>query len=1142
MIIKKMVTLLVILFLNILNPIISITLTDMKVYGGNFGFNYKFTIAGTTQQSIPSSENNIIKISFNNNIKTAKCFVDLTTASSVAIYICIYNQNIEAQNIFIIKDDENVIEINEEIEIKPFKLTINDIFAYHLEFIENNHWQFYLEGGIEKNQNEIILLDYMTYMDIKVNEDNQIAGCSIKYYTYNNVRLICKINSIEQNSNDEIKIPKIKSEINSLTFIPELEEDKPILKLNDDNKMINLEILGGYDYKNNNTYLGFKILTANKTIDFNDKKIFVVKISYFNEVKNVPCVKKDEFLYCESEKPIKLYDNIYLDIPYASGDNTENEITWTITKINSDFLYISPFLTVLYLDVYDFSYNNYYNYYEIQFKTNQTYKNNFFIVLDITINSDFTYIYCYYDESAELFKCKSKNVIEYKESDKLKFSNLPKYCESNLTTINSYLNLFHLNVLRFYDLFYDKEIFFRTYFFKIELEDDLGEENISIKFDVYIDYKGLDYAYCNINHKLLNCKIQTFHLFENIKLVNNKKGQVRFSKLGMFFEFSYVANFNRHAFSIGIKSEINLNFLQNFEFYIDYLYDNKTKIADCEISAYSSGSIHCFLLEEVDPDLIRLTNNKTKDSTITWTNRVPEDTLVFYLEAELSTINDNPYFHPNDEKWSFDVNLLNSRYDNPHVFMIDLIYNGENSTATCRYESEKKYVCIPDIEIQKNTDIFTISPEKNKGTVTLLNTMIISYARLELDLAYDLKISIGYGPPSTPYDNDADESYTVEFKIRLSESNINIGRMTEINLKCDDVINQYYSTFCTMNTSNVLICKFSGRSYTIGREFKNLRIIKDLNNKYVQWININIGDEICIHHSINITQLEFVYGHFINNIWKFYVSCGYNFYHKVNNNYSIDIYVNDNPTTALCFLEEYYLNCECTYETQRRSDIIKLRGDKNVNLGTVYFAQELTEEEKIIKPANLNINYDSIFSKLYYNGTFYFIIYFDSIDSYSYYDKLTEIEIVTFGKNDEEIITKVSCIANERYGDMICYPVIRFSKCDEIKVYVNDSGYSGNVKISPEITNRNIFIDTALGQNCTPYTHVYIPPTEALTTDYEITPEESEDTTIPTFQESLNDDLDDKSCFIYSLNKISLMLLIPKSIAKVARVPLTALG
>ena len=186
MIIKNMATLLVVLFLSFLNPIVSITLTDVKVFGGNFGFNYKFTIAGTTKKYIPSSENNIIKISFNNNIKTANCSVDLTRAQSVAIYICIYNQNIEAQNIFIIKDDENAIEINEEIEIKPFELTINDIFAYHLEFVDNNHWQFYLEGEIEKNQNEIILLDYMTYMDIKVNEENQIAGCSIKYYTYNN--------------------------------------------------------------------------------------------------------------------------------------------------------------------------------------------------------------------------------------------------------------------------------------------------------------------------------------------------------------------------------------------------------------------------------------------------------------------------------------------------------------------------------------------------------------------------------------------------------------------------------------------------------------------------------------------------------------------------------------------------------------------------------------------------------------------------------------------------------------------------------------------------------------------------------------------------------------------------------------------
>ena len=146
----------------------------------------------------------------------------------------------------------------------------------------------------------------------------------------------------------------------------------------------------------------------------------VPRIPILSPVRTVcPCFLR--FLYCESEKPIKLFDIFYLDIPYPSEDNTENEIIWTITEINSDSLFISPILTALYLDVYDFSYNNYYNYYVIQFKTNQTYIENFFIVLDITINSDITYIYCYYDQSAELFKCKSKNDIEYKESDKLNF-------------------------------------------------------------------------------------------------------------------------------------------------------------------------------------------------------------------------------------------------------------------------------------------------------------------------------------------------------------------------------------------------------------------------------------------------------------------------------------------------------------------------------------------------------------------------------------------------------------------------------------------------------------------------------------------------------------------------------------------------
>ena len=1105
-----MITLLVILFLSTLNQILTVTMTNMKVSGGNFGLVYKFTIIGTIKESIPKSENYTMKISYNENIEGANCSQDPRSVRGNFIYICIYSQNINAQNIYIIRDDENFIEISENIEIKPFELTINNIFAYHLEFIENNHWQFYLEGEIEQSQNQNIELDYMTYMDIKVNNAAQIAGCSIKYYTFDNIRLICKINSIEQNNNDVIIIPKTKSEINTLIFFPELEEDKSILKLNDDNKMINLEILGGYDYMNNYTYLGFKILTANKTIDsnLNDKKIFVVKIEHSSDIiKNIPCIKKDELLFCESENPSYISYGIDIDIPYPSEDSTENEIKWTITEINSNSLYVSPFLNDIYLDVYDFSYNHNYKYYD-----NRTYANNFFIVLDITINSDYTFIYCYYDpsdESNQLFKCKSKIIEDYNESNKVKLSNIQKYCYTKISIINPYLNVFYLNTLLFYDYHYENAIL--THFFKIELENDLDVENIQVKFHAFIDLNyGYDYAYCDINHKILNCKYITSYSFKNIRLGKNDKGQIRFNKIGIYAEFTHVANFRNysstHYFDIHFKSEISFEFFERFDFYLDYIYNNTQKLVRCKNKYYPLDFLECTFFEVINPDLIRLTNNKTKDSTITWINEVPEGKLEFFLDKELiNAYSDNLLYDIYDEKWKFDINTYYN-YSYGEKFILDLIYNGYNSTAICKYKSEKKFLCIPDIEIQRDTDIFTISSEKNKGTVIIANTRILSYAKLKLELAYDKKISIVITGQYNPWENNADETYSVNFKIRLSESNITVGRSTVINVKCDDEIEQYYTADCTMNISNTLHCYFGGRSYTLGREFKNLRIIKNLQNKYVQWSNINMDDEIPIYGSVNITNLKFVYGNFMNNIWKFYISYERKIYEEGTNNL-IDIYVNNEAETALCSIELYYLNCECSYKNQRKSDIIKLRGEKNPYLGTIYFAKELTEEEKIIKPAKLNIYYTSTFSTLYNNGTFYFTIYFSPIGSYAYYDKLTEIEIVTFGKNDEEFITKVSCIANEYNHIMKCYPDRRFSRCEEMKVYVNDSGYSGSVKISPEIINRNIFIITDFGYNCPPYNNVYIPPTEVLTTDVEIKNENT--TTITTITPEHDWNLDD---------------------------------
>lgn len=70
-------------------------------------------------------------------------------------------------------DEENEIDINNEIEIKPINLTIRYLHSYDLDF--NGNWNFILNGEIEEY--EKIPLGSIGYLDIQVDNSDEIAGC-----------------------------------------------------------------------------------------------------------------------------------------------------------------------------------------------------------------------------------------------------------------------------------------------------------------------------------------------------------------------------------------------------------------------------------------------------------------------------------------------------------------------------------------------------------------------------------------------------------------------------------------------------------------------------------------------------------------------------------------------------------------------------------------------------------------------------------------------------------------------------------------------------------------------------------------------------------------------------------------------------
>ena len=123
------------------------TLTSIKVNGGNYGNIFKFYISGTTTDSIIRSINIPMIILIENGgeqeEKEAKCSVEDTPSSGLALYTCSYNENIQS-NVYLKSEQENIGN-TDDLQIKPQDLTLEYIEVFNLEFIDQV-WQYDLKA------------------------------------------------------------------------------------------------------------------------------------------------------------------------------------------------------------------------------------------------------------------------------------------------------------------------------------------------------------------------------------------------------------------------------------------------------------------------------------------------------------------------------------------------------------------------------------------------------------------------------------------------------------------------------------------------------------------------------------------------------------------------------------------------------------------------------------------------------------------------------------------------------------------------------------------------------------------------------------------------------------------------------------
>ena len=430
--------------------------------------------------------------------------------------------------------------------------------------------------------------------------------------------------------------------------------------------------------------------------------------------------------------------------------------------------------------------------------------------------------------------------------------------------------------------------------------------------------------------------------------------------------------------------------------------------------------------------LISLNSVKSDYSSITWSNSIDENIIV---SAELN-VNKVDNLEYNTNKWSFEILLNESSLPINSKIIIDISYNGQDKTATCTLNSNKKFLCFPDVDSQQENDIISILPTKNLGSVTYTNTeKIIFPINIQFIKAYDLRYN-------------ADNKW--EFKISVSTNNILNGQNLEVDIK----INNNDGTANCIYNSNILSCLVNYNSQNIQNEIK-LRINPE--RVYLKWSNLpNLLD---IYMSYDI-QFNNVYGGFHENKWKFIIHFQQlNQALTINNkNVLLDIIVNGQDSTALCqIVNSLFLNCVSNHSHQNKGDQITIAGNTSPNLGTVYFNPSLNNEQKSFGPVNLEIKYESVQGyRDTQNNKLSFSITGNLANDITYEigdQTITKIKIKITKSNEDEIEADAICLTNNikkvknSYIYLSCN--VEESIMEKDSVMINENGYSNNVKFLP---------------------------------------------------------------------------------------------
>lgn len=879
--------------------------------------------------TINSTQYNAVAICYMDNLKLS-CTTELKSYELVTIKLT------KTSNSFSTVTWKNKEEFSGDNIPMIISTSLNYVNITKINYIENKYY-FYIN-----------LIDYVpqegeVIIDIEIDNETISTSCIAETIT----KLKCQVKNSDFKNNTRIYVVQ-KSTVGSTVKWINLVRTEQI-------NMAYYIFMGAYDKKDiNETHTGFKILTSGGILE--DGTEILVKINYIDANGNIisstiaPCKAQNDFLICEVEKNANAFDfNLHLTSSQSSSSFIYDGIIWSNGKNENTKIYENLELD---FDINNFDYNNESGCYEFSFKDQNYHSGKTFFVTDITIGGKNTYAYCNYENNS--FNCKT-NKVEYNSNDNIVLSPIKTYggVEWKDTSINKKINTYFFEVSQIYDLNFVNE----KWSFKMKTNSD-KEYPVDKIFTLDILISGTPgKANCKINQGLLECEVVSEGQTSTslIKINNNIDGDIRITNLEnkniplsiiltytLIYDFSY--SNNQWNFEIkAINEEEGKEIPSNSIFTVDINSNNKTDLAICTVKERTGNEIilSCHTQNIVSENsIITLSNKKSEYSSITWKeNSLPDDIEEMLITGNLHVDSvDNLKYDTNSHQWSFEMNLnsyYNWDYPVDSKIKIDIKYKYDDTTATCTLKSSKKYLCIPNAESQSQDDIFEISTTKKYGTITFLNSndklIILTYANLTLKMAYGLNFLT---------------SGQCSFLLKLSESDLPNHRKVVIDIKED----YYMSKAVCTKYDEILECV----SIEELNQIMPIYLTNNKNNKYIKWSNL-IND-VPIYVNLDIKLLN-VFGCFIKESYKFNIQfnsegTSKNYY---NNHALLDILVNQTESTALCKIFSNYLQCESYLN---KNDQIKILGNKN--LGTISFTNELTENQKEIKPENIAVSLNEI--------------------------------------------------------------------------------------------------------------------------------------------------------------------------------------